>query len=77
MTLLEALKICGNRYKQYIQLGWADGRKKGERSGIMQKGNITYTKLDKYGYGYEVKYIFPKFAQGKEILFLQLWEKKQ
>ena len=77
MTLFEALGMCGNRYDQYIQLSWIGGRRDGMRSGVMKKGNITYTKLDHYGYGYEVSHIFPKFEANKKILFLQLRVKEQ
>lgn len=73
MTLYEALTLCGNRYDQYIQLEWYGGRRHGEHSKIMKKGNVTYTQLDRYGYRYEVKHIFPKFDKDKKILFIQLW----
>jgi len=75
MTLYEALQICGNSYRQYIQLTWIGGRRDGKRSGIMKKGNITYEKLDHYGYGYEVYHIFPSFKQDKKILFIQMISK--
>lgn len=76
MTLYESLILCGNRFDQYIQLGWVGGRHDGKRSGVMKKGNITYRKIDKFGYGYEVRHIFPKFENDKKILFLQLFEKE-
>lgn len=73
MTLYEVIKLCGNRFDQYIQIGWVKGRHDGKRSGVMKKGNITFKNLENFGYGYEVKYIFPKIENGKEILFIQLW----
>lgn len=77
MTLFDALRMCGNRYDQYIQMSWVGGSRDKMQSGVMKKGNITYKKLDHYGYGYEVKYIFPKIEKDKKILFLQLFSLKE
>lgn len=77
MTLYEAIELCGNSYNQYIQIGWAGGRHSGKQSGIMKKGNLTYEKMDKYGYGYEVRHIFACFKQNKNVLFIHMWSKKE
>lgn len=77
MTLFEALTMCGNSYNQYIQFSWVGGRHDGKHSGVMKKGNITYKKMDHYGYGYEVWHIFPSIRNDKKILFVQMIAKEQ